>query len=134
MLTMEHIKINSYSSMRVYLAAQVLSSTMSAVLSHFNNDECSETAKYCKLVDSFFDCFNVRNPTEGKLRNKPFMYPYTSIHDERFSWLITNFLGYFDAWKDCIDKRVGDFTKKDRGKIFMSRQTYESLHITTKSL
>lgn len=72
-LTMEHIKINSYSSMRVYLAAQVLSSTMSTVLSHFNNAECSETAKYCKLVDSFLDCFNVRNPTEGKLRNKSYM-------------------------------------------------------------
>ena len=50
--------------MRVNLAAQVLSSTMSAVLENFGPPDAIETAKFCKMMDTFFDCLNVRSLEE----------------------------------------------------------------------
>ena len=47
--------------MTVRYAVQVLSSTMSTVLSHDGPPDASETVKFCKMLDSFFDCLNVRS-------------------------------------------------------------------------
>ena len=133
-IRMEHIKMTSYSSMKVYLAAQVLSSTMSAALTLFGGEECAATAKYCKIIDSFFDCFNVRSVNEGKFKSKPNSSPFKSTDDGRFDWLINTFLAYFDNWKQFIDNQAGEFTQADRARMFISWQTYEGLHITTKSI
>ena len=133
-LTMEHIKLNSYSTMKVYLAAQVLSSTMSVVLEQFGGNECIETAKFCKIVDSFFDCFNVRSKTEGVIKRKPNLLPFECQDDGRFSWLLNDFLGYFDTWKNSIESREGDFSKNEQSNMFIPWQTYEGIHITTRSI
>ena len=83
-LTYEHINLNSYSIMRVNLAAQVLSATVAAVLQSFGPPEAAATAKFCKMVDGFFDCLNVRSTKEHERKRKPFLAPYTSLNDERF--------------------------------------------------
>ena len=46
-ITYEHIKLTSYSIMNVKLAAQVLSSTVSNVLSNYVSPDATETAKFC---------------------------------------------------------------------------------------
>jgi len=83
-LTYEHINLNSYSIMRVNLAAQVLSATVAAVLQSFGPPEAAATAKFCKMVDGFFDCLNVRSTKEHERKRKPFLASYTSLNDERF--------------------------------------------------
>ena len=62
-ITTDHINLTSYSVTRVNLAAQVLSSCMVCVLKEFGPVEAVGTAEFCKKMDNFFDCFNVRITT-----------------------------------------------------------------------
>ena len=98
-LTYDHIHLNSYSVMRVNLAAQVLSSSLAAVLQAYGPPESEGTAKFCKMMDSFFDCANVRSIKEGERARKSFLEPYRSQEDERFNWLENEFLTYLSSWK-----------------------------------
>jgi len=63
-LTYDHTKLSSYSVMQVNLAAQVLSASVAAVLQTFGPQEEAATSKFCAMVDSFFDCLNVRSLRE----------------------------------------------------------------------
>ena len=83
-LTYDHINLTSYSVMRVNLAAQVLSASVASVLKSFGPPEVAATAKLCEMVDSFFDCLNVRSMTEHVRKRKPFLAPYTSLDDRRY--------------------------------------------------
>lgn len=83
-LTYEHVNLTAYSVMRVNLAAQVLSASVASVLKAFGSPEVEATAKLCEMVDSFFDCLNVRSTTEHVRKRKPFVAPYTSLHDLRY--------------------------------------------------
>lgn len=58
-LTFEHINITSFSAMRVNLAAQVLSSSVAAVIKTYSPPDTAATAKLCEMMDSFFDFLNV---------------------------------------------------------------------------
>ena len=78
-LTYDHIKLNSYSTMRVSLAAQILSSTVAAVLKSFGPPDATGTSKLCEMVDPYFDCLNVRSTTEHQRKRKPFLTPYRSV-------------------------------------------------------
>ena len=131
-LTYDHINLNSYSVMRVSLAAQVLSASVAAVLKSFGPAEAATTAKFCEMVDSFFDCMNVRSTTEHERKRKPFLAPYTSVEDERFQWLV-EFLEYLRRWKESTDNRPGNFTQNARSRMFISWQTYEGFKITVNS-
>ncbi len=70
--------------MRVSLAAQVLSKTMSVVLTKYGGGEAASTAKFCEMVDAFFDCLNVRSTNEHKRKRKPNLAPYKNVDDDRF--------------------------------------------------
>ena len=96
--------------------------------------ESVETSKFCEMVDQFFDCFNVKSASEANLKRKSFKQPYRDANDERFRWLHEYFLVYFDCWKEQTQERPGDFSQKDRNKMFISWQTYQGLHITTNSI
>ena len=133
-LTNDHINLTSYSVMRVGLAAQVLSSTVSSVLQNYGGPECQQTAKFCMMMDHFFDCLNVRNTTEHTLKRKEFLKPYSSVEDERFLWLQEDFLGYLANWKSSVENRVGNFDAVAKAKMFVSWQTYEGLQITCHAL
>ena len=130
-LTNDHVHLSSYGVMRVNLAAQVLSASVAAVLKEFGPPEAAGTAKFALMMDKFFDCLNVRSDSEHKIKRKPYLAPYTSLVDERFSWLENEFLSYFKAWKKSTTDRVGNFTPNARSKMFISWQTYEGLQITT---
>jgi hypothetical protein len=132
-ITYDHIKLNSYSTMRVNLAAQVLSASVAAVMKSFGPPDAAATAKLCEMVDSYFDCLNVRSTKEHQRKRKPFLAPYTSVNDPRFVWLENDFLDYLQKWKESIANRPGNFTKNARNRMFISWQTYEGLQITAHS-
>ena len=56
--------------MNVKLAAQVLSSTESKVLLHYGPLEAEGTAKFCALMDKFFDIMNIRSLDAHKFDQK----------------------------------------------------------------
>ena len=82
-LTYNHNKLNSYSTVRVILAAQVLSDTVAAVLSSFGSPDAEATSKLREMVGSYFDCINLRSTTD-LWKRKPFFAPYSSVNDPRF--------------------------------------------------
>ena len=59
--------------------------------------------------------------------------PYQQADDRRFDWLLNTFLPYLANWKLSIDSREGTFSSDDRGRMFLSLQTYTGLEITTHS-
>ena len=80
-IKLEHIKLTSYSRMRVDLAAQVLSDKVSKAIEANGH---SETAKFCAVLNNkFFDCMNVRSTKEYIHKRNPKLKPY-KIEDERF--------------------------------------------------
>ena len=133
-ITDQHIYLNPYSTMTVRYAVQILSKTVSTVLTHHGPPDASETARFCEMLDSFFDCLNVRSYDEHIRKRKPFLKPYSDQADNRFEWLINTFLGYLQEWRDNIDARPGNFTQNAKGRMFISWQTYEGLKITTYSV
>ena len=84
------------------------------------------------MMDTFFDCLNVKNTVEHKVKNKPFLKPYDSVDDIRFEWL-DNFLHYFELWKESIEERQGNFTQNAKSNMFLSWQTYEGIQVTVHS-
>ena len=133
-ITSEHIHLTPFSCMNVRLAVQVLSQSVSTALSTYGPPESQGSAKYCELFDKFFDCMNVRNTKETTYDRKPFLAPYRSINDERFTWLTETFLNYFSEWKKSVEGREGNFTTSDRSRMFIAWQTNEALQITTHSV
>ena len=130
----EHIKLTPFSVMNVKLAAQVLSSTVSNVLTEYGPNEAAGTAKFCFLMDSFFDIMNIRNTQETLHKQKPFLLPFSSVNDPRFAWLQNVFLKYFEDWLHSIEQRPGNFSRNAHNNMFLSRQTYEGLKITVNSV
>ena len=131
-LTSDHINLTPFSVMRVRLAAQVLSETVGQVLNSFGPADAVGTAQFCLMMDKFFDCLNVKNTVQHKLKQKTFLKPYTSVDDERFAWL-DQFLDYFELWKESIDERQGTFTQNAKSNMFISWQSYEGLQVTVHS-
>ena len=122
-----NINLTPYSVMSVRLAAQVSSETVCNVLNQFRPPEAAGIAEFCLMMDTFFDCFNVRNTKEHELKRKPNLRPYESTDDIRFEWLDT-FLQYFNRWKDSIEARNGaNYTANARSNMVISWQTYEGL-------
>ena len=64
---------------------------MGSVLSHHGENELLGTSKYCDMIDTFFDCMNVRSVSEHIRKRKNKVAPYTAIDDERFDWLFNVF-------------------------------------------
>lgn len=123
-LTNEHVYLTSYSKMRVNLATQVLSETLSKVMMAYSTPETHETANFLSMMDKFFDCCNSR-PDATVHKRKPFLAPYTSVDDSRFDFLKNTFLKYFADWKCSIDEREGKITNDEQSKMFISSQTYQ---------
>jgi len=70
-LTYDHIKLTPYSVMNVRLAAQVLSTSVSKVLDQYGLQGSTETARFCLMMDTFFDIVNIRNTNEHLHKQKP---------------------------------------------------------------
>ena len=116
--TYDHIKLTPYSAVNVKLAAQVLSSIVSRILSQYGSPEASGTVRFCALMDTFFDIMKIRDIHSHQFLRKPSLMPFTSNDDPRFSWLRNVFLQYFEDWLTSIKQRDDKFSKKEKNKIF----------------
>ena len=133
-LTFEHIKLTPYSIMNVKLAAQVSSSTVSKVLLHHGLLESEDTAKFCALMDKFFDIMNIRSLDAHKFDQKPNLVPFSLLNDNRFFCLQSVFLQYFKDRLKLIEKHPGNISKGSKSKMFIAHQIYEGLKITVHSI
>ena len=111
--------------MNVRLAAQILSESVYQALHMYGPPEAAATSIYCRMLDQFVDCLNVRNTKEAAIKRKSFLKPYISSKDERFTWLTDTLLKYFSDWKVSTIARRGQFTDNARGNMFM--QDYHKL-------
>jgi hypothetical protein len=66
------------------------------VLQESGDEEVLETARFCGMMNDFFDCTNVRSLTEFVRKINQLIKPYESSDDERFAWLVNVFLKYLD--------------------------------------
>ena len=133
-ITYEHVYLTPYQVVNVRLAAQMLSTTASKVLSNYGPADATGTAEFCLMFDKFFDIMNVSSTTVSSHKLKPLNAPFSSTDDPQFLWLKNQFLKYF---KDClrsIEERPGACTKSEKQKMFISSQTYEALKITVHSV
>ena len=132
-LTLDHILLSSFSKLKVRLAVQVLSWTVSTCLVESGDPSVVGTAMFCRMINDFFDCSNVRSTTEHERKRNDRIKPYESVDDERLVWMKDTFLKYLEEWKSSTQTREGSFTAIAREKIFLSRQTYEAFKITVNS-
>ena len=132
-LTLDHIILTPYSKMKVKLAVQVLSKSVAIALQENDRDEVLGTARFCEMMNSFFDCTNVRSKDEHSRKRNEFIRPYTSCNDERLTWLTDVFLKYLEDWKSSTLTRPGKYSAEERGKMFLSPQTYNGLKISVLS-
>jgi hypothetical protein len=113
---------------------QVLSNTVAQVLQHhYSSGEAHKTANLCKIMNDFFYCMNVRSTTEYQKKRNALLATYRSADDDRFDWQQNVFLEYLTNWKSSIESREGAFTDDDRGRMFLSIQTFKGLKMTVKS-
>ena len=132
-LTLDHVVLTSFSKMKVKLAVQVLSRTISTCLLECNDPSVVGTAMFCQMVNDFFDCTNVRSESEHVRKRNERIKPYTSCEDEHLVWMKDTFLKFLDDWKASIQVREGPFTPTEREKMFLSNQTYEGFKISVNS-
>ena len=78
------------------------------------------------MMDKFFDCLNVRNTEEHKIKLKSFLRRYRNINDVRFAWL-DEFVQYLENLKTSTLEREGNFIQRNCEAMFLSWQTYEGL-------
>ena len=132
-LTLDHIILTPYSKMKGKLAVQVLSKSVAIALKESDREEVHGTAMFCNMMNSFFDCTNVRLRDEHSRKRNDFIKPYTSYDDRRFTWLTDVFLTYLEDWKMSILTRPGEYSANERDKMFLSLQTYNGLKISVQS-
>ena len=131
-LTHDHIVLTSYSKMKVKLAVQVLSRTVSTCLLESGDPSVVGTSMFCQMVNDFFDCTNVRSTTEHQRKRNDRIKPYRSPEDERLVWMKETFLKYLEDWKLAIEKR-DSFTPAEKEKMFLSNPTYQGFKIAIHS-
>lgn len=74
-LTYDHINLNTFSKMRVNLAAQTLSSTVANALKATGQKDTEELQEFILLIDKFFDIMNVRDNEQWRHKRKVNLMP-----------------------------------------------------------
>lgn len=46
-------------------------------------DDTTETERFCRIFNKWFDCMNTRSITEGHIKRNEDLHPYSSPDDER---------------------------------------------------
>ena len=119
--------------MNVRLVAEVISTTVSKVLSNYGPADTAGTAEFCLMFDKFFDIMNVSSTTVSSRELKPFNAPFSSTDASVFTDK-KSALKIFRRLVRSIQKRPGAYTKFEKQKMFISSQTYEGLKITVHSV
>ena len=96
--------------MKVKLAVHVLSKSVAIALRETGKEDVTGTAEFCEMMNGFYDCTNVRSPTEHVRKKNAFTKPYESAEDERLTWQKDVFLKYLESWKQSTLERKGEYT------------------------
>ncbi|KAL5506287.1 hypothetical protein EMCRGX_G007900 [Ephydatia muelleri] len=131
-LKFEHIYHTAFSKMKVDLAAQVLSESVSKALVLVCGDECNETSQFVEMMDKFLDALNVHNYSHGSRALKPFQLPYTSREDPRLRWLVECFLKYLEDRERSVMGQSG-FSLAEKSNMLLSEETLYGLKITSRT-
>ena len=70
--------------MNVKLAAQTLSAINADISNNYYGPETIHTALYCKHMNTFFNCLNVKSTKEGDYNRNEFLKPYMTENDFQF--------------------------------------------------
>ena len=68
----------------IQLSTQVLSSSVACAMEVLGDESMSETIRFVRNFDRWFDCLNVSSLSEGKRSLKKDLYPYRTPADTRF--------------------------------------------------
>ncbi|XP_035662524.1 uncharacterized protein LOC118406544 [Branchiostoma floridae] len=131
-LKADHVYLNPALRMRVNLAVQVLSNSMSCALAMQGRHDTVSTRNFISMMNRFFDCLNVQNQYQGQRGNMPDLEPYRDVDDIRFTWLEKDFLGFLHHWEQQAAGTPG-LSKDQRNRMCLSKQTLEGLRITVSS-
>ena len=66
----------------------MISESVANALEFYGDESTTETQKFVRNMDKFFDCLNVRNLDEHIKKRKPNLKPYTDISDPRFKVMV----------------------------------------------
>ena len=94
--------------MKVKLAVQVLSKSVAIALRKIAKEDVTGAAEFCKMMNGFFDCTNVRSLTKHVRKNNAFIKPYESAEDEHLTWLKDVFLKYLESWRQSTLRTKGE--------------------------
>ena len=133
-LRRDHIDLTAFSIMKVNLAAQVLSDSVASAMEIYFGEDYFETINFIRIMNKFFDCLNVRHKFEGRNKRNNNLKPYEDPNDDRLKWLLNDFLGYFEAWRDSVEGRDGNFTASQKSSMMLSHQTITGLKISVLSI
>ena len=61
----------------------MLSKSVADGLSYYDDPATKATEKFCRIMDRFFDCLNVRSLNAWKRKKKNDLKPYTDPDDKR---------------------------------------------------
>lgn len=161
-LNAQNVFPDSYSCMRVPLAAAVMSRTVSNDIEQQNWPNTQETVRFIRYVNDWFDCLNGAHTYHGVRKRNERLDPYKLPDDKRFNFLI-DFVKYIDNWKNQAEKNpileesiasnatlrgnesqceddplipvedVDDLDETPAGKMQLSHQTRLGIEITVKS-
>ncbi|XP_022107675.1 uncharacterized protein LOC110988468 [Acanthaster planci] len=131
-ISYEHLHLTPALRMRVYMAAQVLSSTVANAFQCHGKVGTASTVKFVTMFDQFFDCLNVSNTYKGVHSRKPALEPYKTVDDWRFDWLKEDFLGFLREWEEEVQSKQ-QLDKATKKKMTLSRETVEGIKITVHS-
>lgn len=131
-LNAKNVFPNSYSKMRVRDAAQVLSDTIALDIEQQKWPHTSETVKFIRYCNKFFDCLNGAHSSQAGRHRKPDLAAYTSLDDERFTWLNDVFLMYLVEWREEVEAMP--WTPRVKERSLLPRTTYEGIELAIKGI
>ena len=128
-LNAQNVFPNSYSTMRVKYAAEVLSQTVANALKILNWPGTEELINFIEKINKFFDILNGAHSSQTKKKLNDDLAPYTDIKDARFEWLQKEFWNdYLESWR--IENEELDMEPKERAKTILSYQTLQGIETT----
>ena len=131
-LRTEHIYLTSRSRMTVSLAVQVLSKSVHDALEAQGDPATVQTRRLVLFMNRFFDCLNVSRfmqESDGVNRD---LLPFSAVDDPRLAWLKNEFLVFINDWEEEANSHV-ELTKKERGRLCLSKKTMYGLRLTVHS-
>ena len=128
-VTRKHIHLTAFNDKKVNLAAHVIGDNVANSIEELYGPDTEETVKFLRMF-KFSDCLSFRSMWKGRNKRNPNFSLYNSVDDQRLTFLTEEVILYLDDWQPSVNKRPGNFTKKERGSMMLSYQTITGIKIS----